>query len=94
MKYGGNYYVTSTGTQINPKEDPRAKAIIDNDQNYVNDSLTYSDQVQTGDLLRFHKLAGYKQDDPKNYSYKKNDTLKSLKDLEKKSQPQQCKNRW
>ncbi|WP_072152667.1 LTA synthase family protein [Weissella viridescens] len=84
VKYGGNYYVTSTGTQINPKEDPRAKAIIDNDQNYVNDSLTYSDQVQTGDLLRFHKLAGYKQDDPKNYSYKKNDTLKSLKDLEKK----------
>lgn len=84
IKYGGDYYVTSTGTKIDPKEDLRAKQIIDDNQKYVNDSLSYSDQVQTGDLLRFHTLPGYKPDKASDYSYKKSDTMKALEESDKK----------
>ncbi|MBM7618024.1 lipoteichoic acid synthase [Weissella uvarum] len=84
VKYGGNYYVTKSGTEIKPSEDPRAKSIIDHDQDYVDKSLEYSDDVQTGDLLRFHKLPGYKKDDAKDYSYKKQDTLSSLAEKQRK----------
>ncbi|MCC6122441.1 LTA synthase family protein [Weissella cibaria] len=84
MKYGGNYYVTTTGTKINPKEDPRAKEIIDQTQAYVNKMLTYSDNVQTGDLLRFYTPEGFKKVKKSDYSYKKSDGLKLLKQMDKK----------
>jgi len=83
VKHGGSYYVAQTGTKINPKEDPRAKQIIDETQKYVDTSLTYSDQVQTGDLLRFYKLPGFKKVNKSDYSYKKSDGLKLLKKMNK-----------
>ncbi|MDA5459034.1 Lipoteichoic acid synthase LtaS Type IIa [Weissella confusa] len=85
MKYGGNYYVTTTGTKIKPKEDPRAKQIIDETQAYVDKMLTYSDDVQTGDLLRFYTPEGFKKVDKKDYSYKKSDGLALLKKMDKQS---------
>lgn len=85
MKYGGSYYVTTTGTKINPKEDPRAKDIIDDTQKYVDKMLTYSDDVQTGDLLRFYKPDGFKKVNSKDYSYQKANGLKQLKKANKNS---------
>ncbi len=79
VHYGGNYYVTSTGTKFDPKEDLRAKSIIDADQKYVDQSLSYSDEVQTGDLLRFHNLPGFKKIQRSDYSYSKKDSLAKLK---------------
>ena len=83
MKYGGNYYVTTTGTKINPKEDPRAKQIIDATQKDVDKMLTYSDDVQTGDLLRFYTPEGFKKVNRKDYSYQKASGLKQLKKANK-----------
>jgi lipoteichoic acid synthase len=83
MKYGGDYYVTTTGTKIKPKEDPRAKEIIDQTQSYVNKMLTYSDDVQTGDLLRFYKPKDFKKVNIKDYSYQRAKGMSLLQKMNK-----------
>ncbi|WP_165207021.1 LTA synthase family protein [Weissella sagaensis] len=83
MKYGGDYYVTTTGTKIKPKEDPRAKEIIDQTQSYVDKMLTYSDDVQTGDLLRFYKPKDFKKVNIKDYSYQRAKGMSLLQKMNK-----------
>ncbi|MFL1696312.1 LTA synthase family protein [Weissella kandleri] len=82
-KYGSNYYVTATGTKIDPKSDPRAKVAIDAANKYVETSLRSSDKIVQGNLLRFLD----KQDVPKNktkdLSYKKSVGMKKLKHSQK-----------
>lgn len=84
IKHNGQYFVTATGTQINPKEDPRVKEFAKQTQDYVNKELDYSDKILTGDLLRFLKNPNFKKIDKKNYSYTKTKALKVLKKDQKK----------
>jgi len=77
----GHLYYTATGEEItNPDENTQAatKAIRD----AVALQLSTSDEIQTGDLLRFAKIPGLKQVDSSSISY--TDSLKSLKAIEKK----------
>jgi lipoteichoic acid synthase len=83
MKYGGKYYVTATGTEISPKADSRVAQIVKDTQAYVDKTLTYSDDVNEGDLLRFFKNSNFKKIDRSDYSYKKSDALKKLEDSQK-----------
>ncbi|GAK31435.1 phosphatidylglycerol-membrane-oligosaccharide glycerophosphotransferase [Weissella oryzae SG25] len=80
MKHNGQYFVTATGTLISPKADPRVEQIVKQTQSYVNTSLSYSDKVITGDLLRFFKTnTDFKKINRKDYSYNKGTSLKKLK---------------
>lgn len=81
-RVGSNYYVTSTGTKINPKQDPRAKLAIDEADKYVEKSLGYSDKVVQGNLLRFLPKSDIPKSKNKNISYKKSTALKQLKKVD------------
>ncbi|GAO99555.1 LTA synthase family protein [Fructobacillus ficulneus] len=79
-KYRNQYFDSKTGQQIYLKDNPALKATAARVQAYVNDSLTNSDKVITGDLLRFDKNRGnFQKIDKKSYDYTKTDTLKALK---------------
>lgn len=78
--YSGHLYYTDSGQEItNPDENTQAatKAIRDT----VAKQLSVSDEVQTGDLLRFDKN-GLKEVDSSSISY--THSLKTLKSIEKK----------
>ena len=78
--YSGHLYYTDSGQEItNPDENTQAatKAIRD----AVAKQLSVSDEVQTGDLLRFDKN-GLKEVDSSSISY--THSLKTLKSIEKK----------
>ena len=78
--YSGHLYYTDSGQEItNPDENTQAatKAIRD----AVAKQLSVSDEVQTGDLLRFDKN-GLKEVDSSSISY--THSLKKLKSIEKK----------
>lgn len=78
--YSGHIYYTDSGQEItNPDENTQAatKAIRDT----VAKQLSVSDEVQTGDLLRFDKN-GLKEVDSSSISY--THSLKTLKSIEKK----------
>ncbi len=55
------------------------KKFIDKTQEYVDDQLKYSDEVVTGDLLRFYHRTNFKTVIKKNYSYTTSSTLARLK---------------
>ena len=78
-KHNGQYFVTATGTQITPSEDPRVATFVKETQSFVNNTLSYSDKVVTGDLLRFYKNPDFKKINSKKYSYNKAKSLKQLK---------------
>ncbi|WP_413627049.1 LTA synthase family protein [Fructilactobacillus vespulae] len=80
-KVGGTIYDTSTGKEIKP--DDEQKKQIQTIQDYVNDSLSNSDKVIYGDLLRFHKINGYKPVNKKEINYGKTDALKKLEQTNK-----------
>lgn len=81
-RVGSSYYVTSTGTKINPKQDPRAKMAIDDANKYVEKALGYSDKVVQGNLLRFLDKKDIPKNQTKNISYKKSTSLKKLKQVD------------
>lgn len=81
-RIGSNYYVTSTGTKINPKQDPRAKLAIDEADKYVEKTLSYSDKVVQGNLLRFLPKNDVPKNKNQNISYKKSTALKQLKKVD------------
>ena len=79
--YSGHLYYTATGEEItNPDESTTAatKEI----RNAVVKQLSVSDEVQSGDLLRFDTDTGLETVDSSSISY--SDSLKSLKSIEKK----------
>ncbi|MCW8518498.1 LTA synthase family protein [Streptococcus macedonicus] len=79
--YSGQLYYTATGEEItNPDESTTAatKEI----RNAVAKQLSVSDEVQTGDLLRFDTDTGLETVDSSSISY--SNSLKSLKSIEKK----------
>ena len=79
--YGGHLYYTATGEEItNPDENTveATKKIRD----AAAEQLAISDEIQTGDLLRFDKDTGLKTVDASSISY--THSLKDLKAIEKK----------
>ena len=74
-KVGSTYYNTKTG-KVDKKISSAEKAKL---SNKVTTELSLSDRVINGDLLRFHKLPGFKKVNTKDYSYKKSKALKKLK---------------
>lgn len=79
--YGGHLYYTTTGEEItNPDENTveATKKIRD----AAAEQLAISDEIQTGDLLRFDKDTGLKTVDASSISY--THSLKDLKAIEKK----------
>lgn len=80
--YSGHVYDTKTGVEItNPDETTTAK--LKELRKAADKQLSMSDEIQTGDLLRFDKDSGLKQVNISSISYK-NDSLASLKKIEKK----------
>lgn len=83
-KVEGSYYYTQSGKRItHPSK--KVKAQLASISNTVTTELSLSDRVITGNLLRFYKPEGFEYVKRKNYSYKKSDSLKRLKQAEKKS---------
>ncbi len=81
-KIGGTVFDTKTGKEL--KLTKTQKKQFNDIQKYVNDSLSNSDKVVYGDLLRFHHIKGYKDVDKKTFDYNKKTALKRLKQEDKK----------
>lgn len=81
-KYNGDYY-DSTGKQLKNLTTAQKKS-IDDMQNYVTNTLSASDKVINGDLLRFYQPEGFKKVVKGAYNYKKSAALKQLKKANKK----------
>ncbi|MCD2158924.1 LTA synthase family protein [Fructobacillus sp. M1-13] len=83
-KYRNEYYDTQTGQQLSMNANPALKATAKRVQAYADKSLSYSDKVITGDLLRFDKnrLNAYTVDKSQ-YDYQKASALKTLKQNQK-----------
>lgn len=79
VKYGNQYFYTATGKEINLNKDSKAKAAIEEIQKYVDTTLSDSDKVIMGDLLRFYTPAEFKKLDKANISYKPSETKAKLK---------------
>ncbi|WP_156656534.1 LTA synthase family protein [Fructilactobacillus florum] len=84
VKSGNTIYDSSTGKELDL--DNRQKKLLDEQQRFVNDSLSNSDKVVYGDLLRFHKLKGYQNVNKKDYDYTKKHALKQLQQSDRKHQ--------
>ncbi|MGC6767872.1 LTA synthase family protein [Enterococcus sp. LJL128] len=77
---GSNIYETGTGRLIvSPTEEIQQEAEAMKEK--ANTQLEISDQINTGDLLRFYQGSGLKSIDVSQYSYK--DQLKQLEEIEK-----------
>lgn len=82
-KVEGSYYYTQSGKRItHPSK--KVKAQLASISNTVTTELSLSDRVITGNLLRFYKPDGFEYVKRKDYSYKKSESLKRLKNAEKK----------
>lgn len=93
VKRGDQYFDGQTGQIIKNKNlTTSQKTFIKETNKYVDTQLDYSDQVVTGDLLRFDttgKISGF---DPKTINYQKSATDSELKQLEE-SKPSSIKAR-
>lgn len=79
-KYKNQYFDSKTGQKLSIDNNPALKATAQRVQSYVDESLSNSDKVITGDLLRFDKNRwNFHQIDKKSYDYTKANTLKALK---------------
>lgn len=78
--YSGRTYYTKTGEEItNPDE--KTKEELDKIREAANLQLKISDNIQTGDLLRFFKGNDLGKVNPEDYSY--TNSFKALKKIEK-----------
>ncbi|MDR0898919.1 MAG: LTA synthase family protein [Lactobacillaceae bacterium] len=91
MKKGDSYFDMSTGEQIKEKSlTSDQKKLISSTQAYVDKQLSYSDEVITGDLLRFDKNGKITGLNISDFNYQEKATTQSLNDLEK-SKPSSVK---
>lgn len=79
--YGGKTYYTQNGQEITEPNE-QTKAELEKYRDAAADQLSYSDKVQTGDLLRFADIPGLKPADASDYSYTK--SMTQLKKINKK----------
>lgn len=82
-KIGSKIY-NNKGEVVNDKLTPEEKQWIKNQQNYVDKQLEISDQIITGDLLRFYHPKGFKRVDKSDYNYNYKAGMKQLQEAQKK----------
>lgn len=81
-KIGSKVY-NNKGELVTDKLTTKEKNQVAKMQDYATDILAMSDQVTTGDLLRFYKPSWFKLVDKSQYSYKLSDAKKALKQAQK-----------
>ncbi|MCO0831827.1 LTA synthase family protein [Fructobacillus sp. W13] len=78
-KYRNEYFDTKSGQQVFMKDNPALQATAKRTQTYADQSLSYSDKVITGDLLRFDKSRlNFTNVNKTSYDYNKKKALKAL----------------
>ncbi|KRN90384.1 LTA synthase family protein [Ligilactobacillus ceti] len=76
-KIGSTIY-NAQGEVVTDKLTPEQAKEVKEQENYVDDELSYSDKVVTGDLLRFYKPTGFKKVNPGDFTYNYKRAIKML----------------
>lgn len=83
-KFNNQYFNTQTGQQVTESSDKQLKKVAKTMSDYVTKVLGYSDDVITGDLLRFDtSRSDFHAVNKKDYNYKKSAGLAALKKAQK-----------
>ncbi|MDK1735960.1 LTA synthase family protein [Dellaglioa algida] len=82
-KVGNTTYDTKTGKEIKTLTAEQQKT-YDKELKHVTTSLSLSDSVITGDLLRFYTPSNFTKVNKSDYNYKKSKALETLKKAQKK----------
>lgn len=83
IKFKNQYFIADTGEQLDLKTiDQETRDFIDQTQKYVDNQLTNSDKVITGDLLRFDQRPDFKPVDKSLYNYSFNFGVNLLKQVQ------------
>lgn len=83
-KIGSTIY-DNNGKVVTNKLTKKQKASVNKQEARADKTLSMSDEIITGDLLRFYKPSWFKKVNKSDYSYKVSDALKELKAAQKKS---------
>ena len=81
-KIGSTIY-NDKGEDVTDSLTAEQKAQVKAQTEYVDEELSLSDKIITGDLLRFYTPAGFKATDKTKYNYKYSEGLKQLKQAQK-----------
>lgn len=81
-KIGSTIY-NNKGEDVTDSLTAEQKAQVKAQTEYVDEELSLSDKIITGDLLRFYTPAGFKATDKTKYNYKYSEGLKQLKQAQK-----------
>ena len=83
-KFNNQYFNTQTGQQVTESSDKQLKKVAKTMSDYATKVLGYSDDVITGDLLRFDtSRSDFHAVNKKDYNYKKSAGLAALKQAQK-----------
>jgi len=83
-KFNNQYFNTQTGQQVTESSDKQLKKVAKTMSDYATKALGYSDDVITGDLLRFDtSRSDFHAVNKKDYNYKKSAGLAALKKAQK-----------
>jgi len=83
-KFNNQYFNTQTGEQVTESSDKQLKKVAKTMSAYATKVLGYSDEVITGDLLRFDtSRSDFHAINKKDYNYKKSAGLAALKKVQK-----------
>jgi len=83
-KFNNQYFNTQTGEQVTESADKQLKKVAKTMSAYATKVLGYSDEVITGDLLRFDtSRSDFHAINKKDYNYKKSAGLAALKKAQK-----------
>ncbi|MFT9470157.1 LTA synthase family protein [Leuconostoc pseudomesenteroides] len=83
-KFNNQYFNTQTGQQVTESSDKQLKKVAKTMSDYATKVLGYSDDVITGDLLRFDtSRSDFHAVNKKDYDYKKSAGLAALKQAQK-----------
>lgn len=84
IKFNNQYFNTQTGQQVTESSDKQLKKVAKMMSDYATKVLGYSDDVITGDLLRFDtSRSDFHAVNKKDYNYKKSAGLAALKKAQK-----------
>lgn len=81
-KIGSTIY-NNKGENVTDSLTEEQKKEVKEQTSYVDEELSLSDKIITGDLLRFYTPSGFKTVDKTKYSYKYSDGIKELKQAQK-----------
>lgn len=83
-KIGSKVY-DNQGNKVNTKKlTQQQKDILKEQQDHTDKSLSLSDKITTGDLLRFYTPQNFDKVDKSQYKYKYSDGMKALKEAQRK----------